>query len=215
MTHALDQVASLGTLWDRETPFGRALGALDDAGDRWSAKLRGRRWADAGAEVVSNLSDYGVIWILAASWKGRRPGNARRRALVALGIAGVSSYVVNRAVKQAAGRGRPGSGAGQHDVVHDVLPVRAPASSSFPSGHTLASFCTAVVLPDRPTARAAALVFATAVAASRVHLGAHHTSDVLGGGAIGTVLGTLARPLVEVAAPLRRGSPPRRSGSME
>ncbi len=51
--------------------------------------------------------------------------------------------------------------------------------------------------------------FATAVAASRVHLRAHHPTDVLGGAAIGSVLGLGLRPLVNAVTP---GSPGRRRG---
>ena len=189
--------APLGTLWDRSTALGRALGAIDDAGDRWSGELRGKRWADAGASVLSNLSDYGVVWVLAAAWKARHAGQARRRAVVALAAAGIASYVANRAAKRLAGRSRPDG----EDTLDEVLPVRSPTSSSFPSGHTLAAFCTAAVLPDSLAARRAALTFAAAVAASRVHLRAHHTSDVLGGEIIGAALGVLARPLVDLAAP--------------
>jgi undecaprenyl-diphosphatase len=190
-----------GTLRDTDRPTGRPFGAVDDAGERLLGRLRGRRWADVAAAVLSNLSDHGVIWILAAAWKARRRGPNRRRALVALILAGVTSYGVNRAVKQAVGRSRPEAGG----VLHDAVPVREPSSSSFPSGHTLASFCTAVVLPDEPAARGAAMAFAFAVAASRVHLRAHHTSDVLGGATIGAALGTLVRPLVDVLAPAVAG----------
>ena len=171
--------------------------AIDDAGDRWAASLRGRRWVDVSATVVSNLSDHGAVWVLAAAVKGRRPGLARRRAIVALALAGTTSYGVNRAVKQVVGRSRP-----EHaEVPTNGLPIRTPSSSSFPSGHTLAAFCAAVVLPDDRSARLAALSFAAAVAASRVHLRTHHPSDVLGGAAIGAALGTLVRPLVSVLAP--------------
>ncbi len=186
-----------GGPWDGDTPFGRVLGAIDVAGDRWAARLRGRGWADVGAAVLSNLSDHGVVWVAAAAWKARRPGSTRRRAVAALAVAGFASYGVNRAVKQAVRRSRPEPAGSPHDS----FPVRSPASSSFPSGHTLASFCTAVVLPDDPSGRRAALLFAAAVAASRVHLKAHHPSDVLGGAIVGVALGTLVKPLVDVIAP--------------
>ena len=67
--------------------------------------------------------------------------------------------------------------------------MRTPTSSSFPSGHTLAAFCTAFVLADSDLQTATNVGFATAVAASRVHLRAHHPTDVIGGAAIGSVLG--------------------------
>ena len=201
MSGEREPTATVDGIWERATPLGRAFGAIDDAGDLWANALRGRRWADVSAAVLSNLSDHGAVWVLAAAWKARRPGPDRRRAVVALAVAGIASYCVNRAAKRAAGRTRPA----HMQPSQNGLPVREPASSSFPSGHTLASFCTAVVLPDDPSTRRAALVFASTVAASRVHLRAHHSSDVLGGATIGTALGTLVRPLVDVLAP-RAGS---------
>lgn len=188
-----------GGFWDRATPVGRALGALDDAGERWAGRLRGRRWADVCAAVLSNLSDHGAVWVLAAAWMARRRGPARRRAVVALAVSGIASFGVNRALKQLAGRARPQ----RADPPESAPPVRVPASSSFPSGHTLASFCTALVLPGGPSSRRVALGFAAAVAASRVHLRAHHASDVLGGAAVGATLSTLVRPLVDVLASSR------------
>ena len=206
MSGETSRAAASGRRPDRAGPLRRAFGAIDDAGDRWAASLRGRHWVDVSAAVLSNLADHGAVWVLAAAWKARRPGPARRRAVVALALSGTSSYGVNRAVKQVVGRSRP-----EHaEPPTNGLPVRTPSSSSFPSGHTLAAFCTAVVLPDDPSIRLVALSFAAAVAASRVHLRAHHASDVLGGAAIGAALGTLVRPLLGVLAPrprCSRGSP--------
>ena len=162
---------------------------FDDRVDEAFAPLRGRPEVDRAASVVSNLADYGFVWVLLAGMKGRRSGPDRRRAVVALGAAGLSSLVVSRAAKAAVERQRP-----EEQV--DAL-VRNPTTSSFPSGHTLAAFCTAVVLPDTSAGTIACVSFASAVAASRVHLRAHHATDVVGGAAIGTVLGLGLRPVVQ------------------
>jgi undecaprenyl-diphosphatase len=123
--------------------------------------------------------------------------------VVSLAAAGFSSLVVNQVVKDAVSRQRPDD--------HLTAAVRTPSSSSFPSGHTLAAFCTAFVLGETDTQTAANVGFATAVAASRVHLRAHHPTDVLGGAAIGSVLGLALRPVVNLVAPRarRRGRRPR------
>jgi membrane-associated phospholipid phosphatase len=188
------------------SPMGRVLGTVDDAGEALFAPLRGRPWADAAAAAVSNLADYGVVWVALAGVKALRPGRGRRRAVLALAAAGGASYAVNRAVKQLVGRERPPSVAGEEP---GALPVRRPSSTSFPSGHVLAAFCTALVLPESRSGRRRALTFATAVGASRVHLRAHHASDVLAGALLGAGAGSLLRRLVDVAA----GARERRAGA--
>jgi undecaprenyl-diphosphatase len=181
------------------------MSTFDERVDEAFAPWRGRPGFDRAASVISNLADYGFVWVLLAGLKGRRSGPDRRRAVVALGAAGLSSLVVSRAAKAAVERQRP-------DDQVDAL-VRNPTSSSFPSGHTLAAFCTAVVLPESNAGTIACVGFAGAVAASRVHLRAHHATDVLGGAAIGSVLGLGLRPVVNLLTPgTKRGRLSRRAG---
>ncbi len=150
---------------------------------------------DATAAVLSNLADYGVAWVVVAGIKARRPGVPRRRAVAALATAGVSSYILNKSIKVVVARERPEPADPGANPMRRP-PVRAPSSSSFPSGHTLAATCTALVLSEGPAETAALLTLATGVAISRVHLRDHHASDVVGGLAIGAALGVAGRRLV-------------------
>ena len=75
-----------------------------------------------------------------------------------------------------------------------------------------AAFCTAFVLGDSQAGTAANVSFATAVAVSRIHLRAHHPTDVIGGAAIGSVLGLGLRPIVDLVAPGSKGRQRRRRG---
>jgi membrane-associated phospholipid phosphatase len=111
---------------------------------------------------------------------------------------------VSRVVKAAVERQRPED--------HLDVGVRTPTSSSFPSGHTLAAFCTAFVLGDSQVGTTANVGFATAVAVSRIHLRAHHPTDVIGGAAIGSVLGLGLRPIVDIVTPGTKGRRGRRRG---
>src|ERR1700734_2668265 len=188
------------------TGIDESLTRLDDTVDAAFDPWRGRPQVDRTAALVSNLADYGFVWVGLAALRARRGGAGRRRAVVSLGTAGVSSLVVVRAAKSVVERQRPEE---QLDVR-----VRRPTSNSFPSGHTLAAFATAVVLPDSTAETAAYVGFAGAVAASRVHLRAHHPSDVLGGAAIGATLGLLLRPVVNVLVPGTRGRSRRRAKGM-
>jgi membrane-associated phospholipid phosphatase len=184
------------------------LSGIDEAVDAAFEPLRGRPQVDRAAAAISNLADYGLVWVLLAGLKARRKGPDRRRAIVALGAAGFSSLLVSRVVKQAVARERPED--------HLDATVRTPTSSSFPSGHTLAAFTTAFVLADTDVQTVANVGFASAVAASRVHLRAHHPTDVIGGAAIGSVLGLGLRPIVNASTPgtkrTRRSRPRRRKG---
>ncbi|MHB1516770.1 MAG: phosphatase PAP2 family protein [Acidimicrobiales bacterium] len=169
---------------------------VDRVVEGWFGPLRGNAGLDIVAEAVTGLGDHGLVWALIAAWRGRRPGPERIEAFRALAVAGVTSSTVNAALKAAIGRSRPEpSGLG---VASGGIPVRAPKTSSFPSGHTLAAFCAAAVMSRHGRGRSNAALFAVAVwvGLSRIHLGAHHPSDVLGGAVIGTALGYFGRRLI-------------------
>jgi undecaprenyl-diphosphatase len=88
-------------------------------------------------------------------------------------------------------------------------PVAHASSFSFPSGHTAgtAVLCTSLLVIALPTRRRRApwIVLAgvaiASVAASRVLLGVHFPSDVLGGALLGIACALILRPLIAVAGP--------------
>jgi undecaprenyl-diphosphatase len=171
------------------------VSAIDDRVDQLFEALRGVPVLDAAAKAVSSLGDHGWLWSGVAAWRGRRSGPTRRAAVRALGVAGVSSALVNAGIKQVVDRERPDT---SDLTLSDAgVSVRAPRTSSFPSGHTLAAFCSATVL-SRPGDRAGnAFLYVSAglIGVSRIHLRHHHASDVVGGVVIGTALGLAVRRL--------------------
>ena len=168
---------------------GSVVDALDDRVDRLFEPLRGNPTVDTAAKVITGIGDHGWLWTGVAVWRGRRSGPARRAAVRALGVAGVSSALLNAGIKQVVGRERPDRT--DLRISNSGVPVREPRTSSLPSGHTLAAFTAATVL-SRPGDRAGnAFLFSAAglIGVSRIHLRAHHASDVVGGVVIGTALG--------------------------
>ncbi len=170
---------------------------FDAAVDRRFEPLRGRPGVESAARLVSGLGDHGLVWALVTARRLWRADTreARVDALRALAVAGVASSTVNAAIKGVVRRPRPE--ATTRTTADNVIPLRAPRTSSFPSGHTLAAFCAATVLAERDRPVGSGLLLATAglVAASRVHLEAHHASDVAGAAVIGAGLGLLGRRL--------------------
>jgi undecaprenyl-diphosphatase len=173
--------------------FLAAVASVDAAVDGLFEPLRGRAGVDTAAKIVTGVGDHGWLWTGVAVWRGRRSGPARRQAVRALGVAGISSSLVNAGIKQVVGRSRPDTS--DLRISDGGVPVRAPKTSSFPSGHTLAAFCSAAVLSRPGDRRGNALLYAAAglIGASRIHLRAHHASDVAGGVVIGTALGLAVR----------------------
>lgn len=164
--------------------------------DGWFEPWRGNPSMDGAAKVITGLGDRGLMWAATSAWRARHTGPERARAVRALAIAGVESTIVNSALKTVIGRSRPDRSDIQ--LADGGVPVREPTSASFPSGHTLAAFCAATVMSQRDDRAGNALLFtgAALVGLSRLHLRAHHASDVLGGAAIGAALGLIGRRLL-------------------
>ena len=166
---------------------------FDERVDDWFEPWRGTPALDGVAKVVTGLGDRGLMWAATAVWRSRHSGPERARAVRALTVAGLESSIVNAAIKGVVGRSRPDRT--DSGITAGGVPVREPTTTSFPSGHTLAAFCAATVMSQRWDRAGNALLFTSAslVGISRLHLRAHHASDVLGGVAIGTALGLVGR----------------------
>jgi membrane-associated phospholipid phosphatase len=176
--------------------FMATVEAVDQRVDAWFDLIRGNPTFDGAAKVITGLGDHGLMWAATTVWRARRTGPDRRRAVRALAISGVESSLVNAGLKAVVGRSRPERT--ELKLTGGGVPVRRPKTSSFPSGHTLAAFCSATVMHQPGDRAGSALLFtsATLVGVSRIHLGAHHASDVVGGAVIGGVLGLIGRRLL-------------------
>jgi undecaprenyl-diphosphatase len=160
---------------------GNGLASIDPPVWRWMIEHRSPGLTTA-AKVVTEVGSTLAMSILAVTaviylfWRGRR-GDA---ALVAVVAAGAGALV--RFGKATVGRDRPPAN----------LRLVAETNESFPSGHALASAAIVGVLlvvfvPSigRHWVRAgvigAALLFVLCIGLSRLYLGVHWATDVLGG----------------------------------
>ena len=140
-----------------------------------------RRGARLVADSVSIASDFGALWVAVGLFQvlsGRSPIGAVVRRL---GAAGLTSLVLTRLLKHHFASPRPDGAA--------ATLARTPSSTGFPSGHTLAAFVAAVVLPRTKVGRALALVVASTVGWARVFVGHHRCADVVAGAAVGSTAG--------------------------
>jgi membrane-associated phospholipid phosphatase len=200
------RVATSGTASSSGAGWHAAVRPFDDRIEALADRLRGRRVPDLLFSTASTLGDHGALWVLVAAWQARRPGPRRTRAIRALAVAGFASLAVNTSLKRWAGRERPASD--DSAPTTSPVPVRTPTGSSFPSGHTLAGWCAATTLAESAGAGALLYAMAALVGLSRVHLRAHHASDVVAGAAVGTVVGMVGRRLSGHRSSNRHGGMP-------
>lgn len=179
-----DSIAAEGFL-DGFAPVRRFDRAVDDAVDR----LRGHPVADRVFYSVTELGDFGLVWLLIGAARAlRNNDNTEEFARLAVTM-GAESVVVNGIVKNLIKRERP--------VVDTPRPhnLRIPITTSFPSGHASSAMTAAVLLGQGRRHAPVYYALGLAVASSRIYVRIHHASDVVGGLAVGLVLGRVARRL--------------------
>ena len=156
------------------------------------AAINGFAARDLPRGLPSDLTILGhglVAVMLLAPFLGSNP-RVLAAGILAAPLAGLFSW----AGKTTFGRPRPAAALGASHI--HIEGQTLAAHNSFPSGHSITIFlvATVLILACRPTrtrpALAGAMLGAALVAASsRVMVGAHWPSDVLGGAALGVVAG--------------------------
>lgn len=143
---------------------------------------------------VTKLGNAGIFWIILTVLfllipKMRKTGVVMAAALI------IDLLLCNVLLKNLVARTRP------YDVNTGIqLLVAKLRDYSFPSGHTAASFASAVALyfAGEKKLWKPALVLACLIAVSRLYLYVHYPTDVLGGVVIGIIAGYLGYRLVKV-----------------
>ena len=149
---------------------------LDLAIDDWVEQVRSPA-LDPVFYGLSSAADHGLIWLghrLAHRGPPRRPG--------ASGCAWAPRWGGVGPHERARSRCASGGSGPRATSRHEPLPygMHRPITSSFPSGHAASAFTAAVLLADSPFAPAYFLL-AAGIAASRVYVRMHHTSDIVAG----------------------------------
>ncbi|MGD9784157.1 MAG: phosphatase PAP2 family protein [Hyphomicrobiaceae bacterium] len=174
---------------------GDGLAGLDLAATQWlraegsPTDPLGPDWLDGAMRDVTALGSNLILFLVVGVVLAFLALTGRQGPALLLGWTTVASFLLNNLLKFAIGRARP-----------DFLtPAVIADSSSFPSGHamhtaTVFLLIAALAAREMIDRRLRALVMGTAVALTaavgltRIHLGAHWTSDVLTGWTIGTAL---------------------------
>lgn len=166
-----------------DTRILRALRSADDP-----RRPIGPGWIESSLYDLTALGSPIVLTLVVAAVVGYLLLQRRRRTAIAVAVTCISGELLDSAMKLAFNRPRPTV----------VPPLREVWSTSFPSGHAMESaivYLTLGAMLMRIADRRATKVYCLAVAAlvsalvgvSRVWLGVHYPTDVIGGWMIGFV----------------------------
>lgn len=140
---------------------------------------------------ITSLGDKGILWIILALLlmipkKTRKIGITCALALV------LSVVFNNHLLKNLIQRPRP------FTQINGLVNLRTPLDPSFPSGHTGSSFAAAVVIFMQMPKRCGipAMLAAVLIAFSRLYIGVHYPTDVLGGMLTGTLIAFLSQWII-------------------
>lgn len=143
---------------------------------------------------ITHLGDGGIFWIILSVLlllfkKTRKVGLCCALALI------FDLLVVNIILKPMIARIRP------YEIIKEItILTHQPGDHSFPSGHSAGSFACAWAFFrafNKKKWGVAVLVLAALVALSRLYVGVHYPTDVLGGIVIGIILAELGYHLGE------------------
>ena len=134
-------------------------------------------WMNGFWEFITHFGDGGIFWIV-LTLALMIPKRTRKAGMVAGCSLLLGFLITNVTLKPLVDRVRP------YNYSDVIIPLgRIPVESSFPSGHTCASFACALIyvrmLPKK--CGISLLVLAVLISLSRLYLCVHFPTDVLGG----------------------------------
>ena len=148
-------------------------------------ELFGCEFMDWFMKAISFVGNAGAFWIVVALVLIASKGYRRTGIMVAIGLL-LGLLIGNLMLKNLICRPRPCW------ISEDVgLLIASPKDYSFPSGHTLASFISAIVLIyENRKVGICAMVVACVMAFSRMYLFVHFPTDIIGGIILGWIIAT-------------------------
>lgn len=139
--------------------------------------------------LVTHTTDLGSVYSVAGVATALAVSGRPRSAADVLGV-GMTAWNVAQWSKTRVRRQRPYESEGVRRL------VRKPTGSSFPSGHSAVGMAMFTMLADRSRggmARRLLQAMGAYVGLSRVYVGVHYPTDVIGGAGMGLVVGALWR----------------------
>jgi undecaprenyl-diphosphatase len=158
--------------------------ALDELALRWASRRR-TPILDQAMQALTRAGDWETWTLLVAA--GFLAGAPTRTLSLKLLPALLGTFLLCRLLKVLSRRPRPS------ETLRDFKALlKNPDPYSFPSAHTACAVAASFVLGSELGFAPVWLGYASLIAYSRIHVGAHYPLDVLAGAGIGAGCGALA-----------------------
>ncbi len=136
---------------------------------------------------ITALGNLGLIWIVISIFLISKK-DLRQEGLMVIAALILTAIVGECIIKHIVKRKRPFVIIGSED---DLL-IGTPRTYSFPSGHTASSFAvSSVFINTDNNITVFIVIIATLIALSRLYLNVHYPSDIIGGGILGFLCGSI------------------------
>lgn len=144
--------------------------------------------------LITNVRYWYITYLIFALWLIFKGGKKGRLALITLVVAVILTDQINSAfLKELFGRIRP-----CHTLKNVHLLINCPISKSFPSSHAANNFLAAVILSFFYKQYNKIFLFiAILISYSRIYVGVHYPSDIIGGALVGIIIGLLILLIVK------------------
>lgn len=150
-------------------------------------------WLTPIMKGVSALTNMGILWIVIGIILLIVKKTRKKGVMMLLGLV-MHVIFCNVLLKNIVARPRP------YDVIKGLEPlVEKLHDYSFPSGHTCASFIGGMIIYKQfpKYIGIPVLILSIVTAFSRMYLGVHYLTDIIGGVALGMVIALLSIKIVE------------------